>query len=89
MIHRINLTEYEGNALIAAITVHIPDWESLGRIRAVTRHGVVTDAGMWGLARTGDRVWRVVTVRDGWVETTIFRDGGEVSRGILRPSAGD
>lgn len=83
-VYRIGVDEAESLAMISGITRHLPPGASLPRIRAVTRHGVITDDGSFGLDRDCDQAWRLVDVGGDCHECTRWRRGVEIARRIVR-----
>jgi hypothetical protein len=83
-VFHVGLDHDQATALIADMTRHLPIGASLGRIRAVTRHGVLTDDALYGFDPVEDHAWRLVTTDFGVNEWTYWRDGVELRRWARR-----
>jgi len=87
-VHLINVSADEAATMIAAVTSHIPQGSSLGRVRVVSRLGLLADYGnsaaMYGYEPDEGCAWRQSDAGDALREIVTWRDGAEVSRRVLR-----
>jgi hypothetical protein len=92
-VHLINVFADEAATLIAAITAHIPQGTSLGRVRVASRLGLLADYGnsaaMYGYESDEGCAWRQIEVSGDLREIVTWRDGSEVGRKLLRALPAD
>lgn len=80
MFH-IGLDEAEATETIVNTTRHLPVGMSLGRILAVTAHGILTDGDMFCFDAAQNWTFRIATTPDGgYSERVYWRDGVELGR---------